>query len=51
FFLSQIPKAEDIRAKWIQACNRQGFFNLSTARVCSRHFEKDCFERNLKAEL
>ncbi|XP_019697216.1 uncharacterized protein LOC105183613 isoform X4 [Harpegnathos saltator] len=46
----RFPQDPEIRKKWIEACNRKPSangeppFNISTARICSRHFTKDCYE-------
>lgn len=44
-----IPKATDMRRKWLKACNRKecGVFT----RICSDHFDASDYERDLKAEL
>lgn len=46
----RFPQEPEVRMKWIEACNRKASsngdppFNISTARICSRHFTKDCYE-------
>ena len=48
----KFPKKEDLRSIWTQFCKRSDSrFNPNTARICSRHFKKDDFVRDLKAEL
>lgn len=36
---------------WIAKCGRKRKFNVNTSRVCSMHFRKQDYERNLRAEL
>jgi hypothetical protein len=45
------PKEGVTRKLWVNACCRADNFNVNTARICSRHFEKECYERNLRHEL
>ncbi|XP_014487773.1 PREDICTED: uncharacterized protein LOC106751400 isoform X3 [Dinoponera quadriceps] len=46
----RFPQEPEVRLKWIEACNRKASsngeppFNISTARICSRHFTRDCYE-------
>ncbi|QQP55614.1 THAP domain-containing protein 9, partial [Caligus rogercresseyi] len=47
----RFPKRMDLQQKWVHACHREDPISLGTARICSRHFEFECFEINLKAEL
>ena len=44
-----LPKDPEIRNKWIEICQTNK--NRTTGFVCSRHFESNAFERNLKYEL
>ncbi|XP_050705256.1 uncharacterized protein LOC126990614 [Eriocheir sinensis] len=44
-----LPKEKDLRKKWIELCGTHN--NRSSGYVCSRHFESNAFERNLKYEL
>ena len=39
------------RDSWLAKIRRDGGDKLTDLRICSNHFEKDCFERDLKAEL
>lgn len=46
----RFPQEQEVRRKWIEACNRKASsngdppFNISTARICSWHFTNDCYE-------
>ncbi|XP_076296541.1 uncharacterized protein LOC143216874 [Lasioglossum baleicum] len=51
----KFPKNPELREKWIKAINRKDFEPSVHSRICSKHFEKDCFvgnawstKRNLK---
>ncbi|QQP53794.1 THAP domain-containing protein 9, partial [Caligus rogercresseyi] len=41
----RFPKRMDLQQKWVHACHREDPISLRTARICSRHFEFECFER------
>ena len=45
------PKDNKIRKEWIMKCKRNDKFNPDTSRICSDHFEKHKFLRDLKGEL
>ena len=45
------PKQHTLRKLWEIACCRADKLNADTARVCSKHFCADNYERNLKYEL
>uniref|UniRef100_A0A6P7HAM3 THAP domain-containing protein 11-like n=1 Tax=Diabrotica virgifera virgifera TaxID=50390 RepID=A0A6P7HAM3_DIAVI len=45
------PKDSVARKLWIIACCRQDNFNCNTARICSKHFKTEDFQRNLQQEL
>lgn len=46
------PKDKDkLQAVWKHVCKREDKFNIKNARVCSKHFSDDDYERNLKHEL
>lgn len=45
----RLPKDEKLRKKWIEVCGTQQ--NRTSGYVCSRHFESNAFQRNLKYEL
>ena len=45
------PKDEETRKKWVNACKRADKFNADNGRICSLHFEKSAYARNLKYEL
>ena len=47
----RFPKDLKLQKVWIAACKRKDEFNVATAKVCSCHFTKDDFERDLKNEL
>ena len=44
-----LPKDKELRKKWIELCGTHN--TRSSGYVCSRHFESNVFERNLKYEL
>lgn len=46
----RFPGDSKTRARWLQACGKQ-LANCSTARICSRHFEDDCYERDVQHEI
>ncbi|XP_067134736.1 THAP domain-containing protein 2-like [Centruroides vittatus] len=45
------PKHPTLRSKWIHACKQEDKVNVENATVCSAHFLKDDYERDLKAEF
>lgn len=45
------PKDKELEAKWKHICKREDKFILKTARICSKHFCDEDYERNLKHEL
>lgn len=45
------PKDVDQQEIWLAFCHREGKVNVKTARVCSRHFAPEAYERDLQAEL
>lgn len=47
----RFPKDEIICKAWANACERSDKFKPNNGRICSKHFSKDDFERNLKYEL
>ena len=49
--LHRFPRDPTLRKAWKKACRRQDKFNVDTAVVCSRHFEAECFERDLRTEM
>ena len=44
-----LPKDEELRQKWLELCGAKK--NRTSGFVCSFHFERSSFERNLKYEL
>lgn len=46
----RFPGDTTTRALWVQACGRH-VQNCSSARVCSRHFSTDSYERDVQHEL
>ncbi|KAL1489684.1 hypothetical protein ABEB36_013626 [Hypothenemus hampei] len=44
-------KCADLSLKWVKLCKRPKNFNVTTARLCTLHFEPDDYERDLKNEL
>ena len=47
----RFPKDNIIKQFWQNACCRSDNFNVNTARICSKHFSENSFERNLQHEL
>ncbi|KAK5647981.1 hypothetical protein RI129_002873 [Pyrocoelia pectoralis] len=47
----RFPKDENLSSTWVNACKRDVKFKVKNARICSKHFDKDCYERNLKFQL
>lgn len=45
------PKCEEQRRVWVSRCKRADDFNVNTARVCSKHFLREDYERDMKNEL
>lgn len=45
------PKDKKKQLEWIHLCRRKDKFNVTSARICSKHFNKDDYVRNLKHEL
>lgn len=46
----RFPGDVETRARWVKACGRH-VQNCSTARICSRHFSDDSYERDVQHEL
>ncbi|XP_068902681.1 uncharacterized protein [Tenebrio molitor] len=46
----RFPGDSATRARWVQACGKY-VQNCSTARICSRHFTDDSYERDVQHEL
>ncbi|KAK9877131.1 hypothetical protein WA026_016875 [Henosepilachna vigintioctopunctata] len=46
----RFPGDHNTRSRWLQVCGKT-IPNCSTARVCSRHFSKCCYERDVQHEL
>ncbi|XP_076299443.1 uncharacterized protein LOC143218242 [Lasioglossum baleicum] len=42
----KFPKDPELREKWIKAINCENFEPSAHSRVCSKHFESDCFVGN-----
>ncbi|XP_050516349.1 uncharacterized protein LOC126891210 [Diabrotica virgifera virgifera] len=49
--LHTFPTDSVPRNLWIISCCRQDNFNCNTARICSKHFKTEDFQRNLQQEL
>ena len=47
----RFPKDNVTRQLWVIPCCRSDSFNELNARICSKHFTADDYERNLKFEL
>lgn len=45
------PKNEGLCKEWINKCSRSDKFSTKNARICSKHFSADDFERTLMHEL
>ncbi|GJQ83284.1 hypothetical protein Trydic_g8876 [Trypoxylus dichotomus] len=46
----RFPGDADTRARWVLACGRH-VQNCATARICSRHFSEQSYERDVQHEL
>ena len=46
-----IEEQKELWAKWIEACNKKTPVNPLTSMICSNHFDKDAYERDLRNEL
>lgn len=46
----RFPKKEEVRKAWIDSCGKKKV-NADHARICSNHFKKTDYERNLKYEI
>ncbi|XP_072385585.1 uncharacterized protein [Diabrotica undecimpunctata] len=51
FRFHTFPKDSVTRKLWIISCCRQDKFNCNTARICSKHFKTEDYQRNLQQEL
>ena len=49
--LHSLPKDKKLRKIWIERLYRSDKFNVSSARICSEHFNHQDFERDLRNEL
>lgn len=47
----RFPKQKNVSQLWINACCRQDKLCTKSARICSKHFTENDFERNLQHEL
>jgi hypothetical protein len=47
----RFPKNETLQKIWVIRCRRKDKINVATAKVCSRHFAEEDFERDLRSEL
>lgn len=47
----RFPKNDSLQKFWVNCCRRKDQFNVQTAKVCSRHFNEEDFERDLQNEL
>ena len=47
----RVPKDLPCQRAWLIFCQRQGPVNVSTLKVCSRHFTAECFGQDPRAEL
>lgn len=46
----RFPGDSKTRARWLQACGKH-LNNCATARICSRHFVDDSYERDVQHEI
>ena len=46
----RLPTQNSLLQKWLAKISRVDFVVTKDTRLCSDHFEPDCFERDLKAE-
>lgn len=49
--IRRFPKNDELCKKWILKCRRRDLLNPKTSFICSVHFRRDDFIRDLKAEL
>lgn len=47
----RFPTDPNLQKVWINVCKRKNRINVKYARVCSKHFSEDSYERNLRYEL
>lgn len=47
----RFPVNINTQKTWINSCKRKDKFNVKNARVCSKHFSAESYERDLKYEL
>lgn len=45
------PKDKKMALEWVRLCKREDKFNVVNARICSNHFTKEDYVRNLRHEL
>ena len=45
------PTEESILKQWLAKISRADLVVTKNSRLCSRHFDDECYERDLKAEL
>ncbi|XP_014287938.1 THAP domain-containing protein 1 [Halyomorpha halys] len=49
--LHRFPKKPELRNIWLEKCQKKGNWNVDYGYICSEHFLKDDFKRDLQAEL
>ncbi|CAH1183883.1 unnamed protein product [Phaedon cochleariae] len=47
----RFPSDINMQKLWVTACRRQENFTVNTARLCSKHFDRKSFKRNLRHDL
>ena len=47
----RFPTEDSLLIEWLAKISRVGLEVTKDTRLCSNHFESDCFERDLRAEL
>ena len=47
----RFPTEDSLLKEWLAKISRAGLTVTKDTRLCSDHFEPDCFERDLRAEL
>lgn len=45
------PKNEDLWKRWVEACQRSDTFKFQNAKICSKHFSKECFFRSTRQQM
>lgn len=51
FDVSRFPTEDKTREKWIEATGKKNWVPHKYTRICSKHFEKNCFRKTEKLTL